>query len=217
MSQCHDKENCRSQFSAVTTPALPHAKLERKPEWCINGYSCYGTFIIKVVLDTVLAALTVKFQRYIHSWAVLAADRTDTDSHSDRLGNGEQTALLLNTLFMLPLLTEFSHNVTARMTTTTPACHTRIIFSPASAKGGKGSPLMRWFDTQESCVRWNDAGLLFALQIMTGSAQVIETRQRLPCAGKDKAAGALFLQMGSHGRISSVVNKRKRGGTITRD
>lgn len=155
--QCHDKEDCQSQFSTVTSPALPHTTLERKQEWCINGYSCYGTFIIKVVLDTVLAALTMKFQRYIHSGAVLAADGTDTDSHSDRLGNGEQTALLLNTLFMLPLLTEFSHNVTARkkerMTTTTPACHTRIIFSPASAKGRKSSPLMWWFDTQASCVR----------------------------------------------------------------
>lgn len=67
MSLCQDKENCWSQFSTVTSLALPHAKLERKQEWCINGYSCYATFIIKVVLDTVLAALTMKFQRYIHS------------------------------------------------------------------------------------------------------------------------------------------------------
>lgn len=98
-------------------PPRPSPKEAQKRS--INGcYSCYGhIYITEVVLDQVLAAPTAKNSlgvwASVYACACAALPAADTDSHSEGYGNGEQTALFLNTLFVLLLLTEFSRNVGA--------------------------------------------------------------------------------------------------------
>ena len=57
MSLCYDKENCQSQFSTILTPAFARTTPKRKHERWISGY---GGFIIKIILDKLLAAVAQK-------------------------------------------------------------------------------------------------------------------------------------------------------------
>lgn len=97
-------------FHNIDSTSHSHKRPKKNQELCIS-----------VVVDLSLKQFWITVWQYSlknsrgvstpkqHS---LLAGQTDTDSHSHRLGNGEQTALLLNTLFMLLLPAEFSHNVT---------------------------------------------------------------------------------------------------------
>lgn len=94
----------------MLTLALVHIahKDERTMRFCNKG------FIIAVILDKVFGRVPLNSRGVsTPEQLLLLTEQTDTDNHSDTLGNVEQTALLLNTLFMLLLPAEFSHNVTA--------------------------------------------------------------------------------------------------------
>lgn len=111
-------------------------------------------FVIKVILDNLLAAFTPKLQRCFQqlSSTCFLVKHTDSDSHSDRSGNGEQTALLLNTLFMLLLSTEFSLNTTTWKESTSDNHHPGLshyhFFLCLTQE--ENSQLMPWVDKQEA-------------------------------------------------------------------
>lgn len=130
---------------------------------------------MKLILDN-LSASIIQISRGVSTpkQHLLLAEQKDTDSHSDRLGNGEQTALLLNTLFMLlPLPTEFSHDVTAWKESTTDNRPCLLQFLPSAMEKTDS-----WCNGLTSRRPVWDIGLLFAMQLRMGSTQFTETQHR---------------------------------------
>lgn len=125
----------------------------------------FNLWCISVMVDLSLKSSKITFWQHSpkDSWGVstakqhlLLAEQTESDSHSDRSGNGEQTALLLNTLFLLLLSTEFSHNTTTWKESTSDNHHpglSRLYHFFLCLTHGENSQLMPWVDKQEACVR----------------------------------------------------------------
>lgn len=114
------------------------------------------------------------FQRGFPAWRQLSWQNRHTNSQADRPGNGEQTALLLNTLFMPLLPTELSSNVTTWKENTSdnhlPCLSHLYHFSPCS---------LPWRSQPANSAVWQ-----------TGSCEAVKHRLIVCFAVKDSAAAS---------------------------